>query len=133
MSNKTPPSSYGLLPRKELLQIIVELEVQIDKLNDEVNDWMSKDSLINGDLHILCGKQEAVIDLRDNTITKLESQMTTQALTIAELMGSREPVIEKLQATIERVKTAINERPNKFWLGIEAIKKALKDSGVGDE
>ena len=40
---------------------------------------------------------------KDDRIAELEAQVTAQALTIAELTGSREPKIEKLQATIERV------------------------------
>ena len=52
--------------------------------------------------------------LKDRAIIELEAQLTQQALTIAELTGHREPVIEKLEARIDQLQNELMATRNRI-------------------
>jgi hypothetical protein len=52
---------------------VVEMQAQIDSLHDDLNVFLAKDSLLNGETNLLCAKLEDTVFRRDTRIAELET------------------------------------------------------------
>jgi hypothetical protein len=88
--------------------LVVEMQAQLDSLHNELNGFLAKDSLLNGETNLLCAQLEDTVFRRDTHIADLVRQIDAvnncKTYTIANPIGKglvkmlyRHEVLEALE------------------------------------